>query len=294
MKRIEFIAPVEAMRGNLSGNQDLKYPTQNNKAFESPEGSVNYARNYSTRFIGAKRASDGLKYFAVKTKTATHITRKSLLAMAVLGGAGAIYAVIVGNKNSELYIKTQEQYIRLQEYGLTDTYRKWLVGHLMTMLRGKELSHTIAGPAGSLTIYNPWIANANDTPLLPGTETHAVWMLPGISVAIRMKFWEQLGPAGAFFKTATTEDGREVKMMLDINKPFEDQKQTGLYIGTLNVGMFRADQGEYVRAIIDEDLNAGNYLYAKSSDDDTPVAVEVTELPSVSDIYSFSKTAPNA
>lgn len=40
MKRIEFIAPVEAMRGNLSGKQDLLYVENDNKAYEGPVGQT--------------------------------------------------------------------------------------------------------------------------------------------------------------------------------------------------------------------------------------------------------------
>ena len=97
MKRIEFIAPVEAMRGNLSGKQELEYPLNENPAFYAPTGK-HYATNYQPRFIGAKRASDNLKYFAIRTKSAVNMTTNSILAMAALGAAGAIIGV-----HSEIY-----------------------------------------------------------------------------------------------------------------------------------------------------------------------------------------------
>lgn len=89
MKRIEFIAPVESMRGNLGSKQDLRYAEDDNKAYEAPDGRQ-YARNYQTRYIGAKRASDGLKIFQVKTKAATNLSALTRKNMAVLGGTGAI------------------------------------------------------------------------------------------------------------------------------------------------------------------------------------------------------------
>ena len=89
MKRIEFIAPVESMRGNLGSKQDLRYAENDNKAFEAPDGRQ-YARNYQTRYVGAKRASDGLKIFQVKTKAATNLSVLTRKNMSVLGGTGAI------------------------------------------------------------------------------------------------------------------------------------------------------------------------------------------------------------
>lgn len=193
MKRIEFIAPVEAMRGNLSGAQNLKYPTQNNKAFESPEGSVNYARNYSTRFIGAKRASDGLKYFAVKTKTATHITPRSLQAMALLGGAGAMYAALVRTKASATYAGIYAQWVELQNIGETRSFREFVMDAFRRMLASKQSTVVFTGPRpGAITVNNPW----------KGEQTPDV----AISREIITKFWPQLSPDGITF----TIDGEKV------------------------------------------------------------------------------------
>lgn len=76
MKRIEFIAPVEAMRGNLSGNRTpLVYAPDNNPAWGCEDNVRSYALNYVPQFIGAKR-SNGLKYFQVKTKSAVTMTNE--------------------------------------------------------------------------------------------------------------------------------------------------------------------------------------------------------------------------
>lgn len=189
MKRIEFIAPVEAMRGNLSGAQNLKYPTDNNKAFESPEGSVNYARNYSTRFIGAKRASDGLKYFAVKTKTATHITSRSLMAMALLGGAGAMYAALVRDKASASYTGIYAQWVELQNVGNTKSFRAYVMDNLRQMLATKSQIVVFAGPRPAVTVNNPWIASEQTADMQ-------------ISNAILSKFWAQLSINGITFEVS--------------------------------------------------------------------------------------------
>lgn len=73
MARIEFIAPVEAMRGNMSGKQQLVYPTSDNKAWLSPDGKQ-FARNYTPRYVGAKRSASGKVYFSVKARSAVNMT----------------------------------------------------------------------------------------------------------------------------------------------------------------------------------------------------------------------------
>ena len=73
MARIEFIAPVEAMRGNMSGKQQLVYPTSDNKAWLSPDGKQ-FARNYTPRYVGAKRSARGKVYFSVKARSAVNMT----------------------------------------------------------------------------------------------------------------------------------------------------------------------------------------------------------------------------
>lgn len=179
MKRIEFIAPVEAMRGNLSGRQKLEYPTDNKGAYEGPVGSVNYARNYSARFIGAKIAKSGKKYFAVRTKTANHLTAKAKKAMALLGGTGAIVGAIFKNKTSQLYSELYAQWIELQNLGSTKTFRQSLSDAVRAGLIAKVDSIPYAGPRGVVYIDNPW---CNDE------ETINI----SISPAVLVKFWEQL------------------------------------------------------------------------------------------------------
>ena len=57
MKRIEFISPVEAMRGNLSRTkQTLLYAENDNPAWDAPVDKRSYARNYQPIFVGAKVA----------------------------------------------------------------------------------------------------------------------------------------------------------------------------------------------------------------------------------------------
>lgn len=180
MKRIEFIAPVEAMRGNLSGAQKLQYPTDNQGAYEGPAGTVNYARNYSPRFIGAKIAKSGKKYFAVRTKTANHLTVKSKQAMALMGGTGAIVASILRDKTAEIYTNLYGAWVKAQELGgSTSTFRQFLSGSVRRMLIQKSATYHVQVGEFGQDIDNPW----NTTSQTPNVS---------ISQAILVKFWGEL------------------------------------------------------------------------------------------------------
>lgn len=180
MKRIEFIAPVEAMRGNLSGAQKLQYPTDNQGAYEGPAGAVNYARNYSPRFIGAKVAKSGKKYFSVRTKTANHLTVKSKQAMALMGGTGAIVASILRDKTSEIYTNLYGAWVKAQELGgSTSTFRQFLSGSIRRMLIQKSATYHVQVGEFGQDIDNPW----NTTKPNPNVS---------ISQAILVKFWSEL------------------------------------------------------------------------------------------------------
>lgn len=188
MKSIEFIAPVESMRGNLSGRQKLEYPTDNNAAFEGPVGSVNYARNYGPRFIGAKVAKTGKKYFSVRLKSANHLTLKSKNAMALLGGAGAIYAAIL--RTPAVLAGIQAQYAALQELGEKRSFRKYVMDTVRQGLIQKQLNFTFAGPATSVVVNNPWVKVTGDLNI-------------SISNEIRVKFWTELAVNGITFKVGS-------------------------------------------------------------------------------------------
>lgn len=186
MKRIEFIAPVEAMRGNLSGAQKLEYPTENQGAYEGPEGSVNYARNYSPRFIGAKRAADGRKYFSVRTKSANHLTASSKKAMALLGGSGAIYAVMV--KAPVIKASMDQIHNNAVELGDKRTFRKHWMDLIRTMLESYAATYRVQIGSASLNLQNPYKQGTGV--VVVNDETHLV------PYASTIKFLSQLMPGG--------------------------------------------------------------------------------------------------
>lgn len=180
-KRIVMIPPFDALTGNLSGDQVLKYAENNNPAYYSPVGKRNYARNYQTRYIGAKRASDGMTYFQVKTKNAVGMTPGLKKAMALLGGTGALYAACIMNstmkaqmvnffnKASEAAPATMAKY----------TFKSYWFESIRLMLKEKRAFLTKTGAGASVTIKNPWV---NTEPALSVT----------VSADILAKFWTEL------------------------------------------------------------------------------------------------------
>lgn len=177
MRRIDFIAPVDSMRGNLSGNQKLQYAKNNNPAFDAPAGRQ-YARNYQPRFIGAKRSSDNLKYFAVKTKAATLISAESLERMALLGGAAAWYNKAI--LSMELNTAMQLFWRSVKDSYPSYTFKQLMMEMFRQCLKSKE-EHVAFTVSGSTTYAaNPWYVGATG-------------VASPISQDVLVKFWLQLG-----------------------------------------------------------------------------------------------------
>ena len=156
MKRIEFIAPVESMRGNLSGSQNLVYRENNNPAYEAPDGDA-HALNYQPRFVGAKVSKNGLKYFAVRTKSTTKLTNKSRMAMAVLGVTAAWKSALKTGHAVD-WAKLESMYVYAKEHGISveSTFNKWIANIMGQMLRYKVASRTLTQASISVTLENPY------------------------------------------------------------------------------------------------------------------------------------------
>lgn len=177
MKKIEFIAPIASMRGNLSGNQKLQYAENNNPAFDAPTGRQ-YAKNYQPRFIGAKRSKDGMTYFATKTKSATLINADSLERMALLGGAAAWYNKAI--MNLELYQVMQLFWRSVKDSYPSYTFKQLMMEMFRQCLKSKE-NHVAFTVNGTTTnAANPWCIDAT------GIKSP-------ISQEVLTKFWLQLG-----------------------------------------------------------------------------------------------------
>lgn len=186
---IRFIAPIEAMSGNLSGLQELLYPTNNNSAYDSPEGQVNYARNYKPRYVGTYRRKDGSVSFQVKTRSAVNMTPETKLAMSVLGGVGACVGVILRTQAYKAVCEAQMQveielgadYKSLREF-LDAKFRPALLAHQQTI---------VISPVGGI-FNNPWAEGGTGIDL-------------SIHNRVLSKFFKQLAVNGINFNVNSLE-----------------------------------------------------------------------------------------
>ena len=178
-KRVNMIAGFLALRGNISGKQKLQYPKDGKGAYESVMNKKNYATNYRTSYVVAKRSSDGLVYFQVRQRSCNHLTAKSKKAMAVLGGTGAIVGAILANKSATLYTNLVGIFEYSVDHGDNRTFRQFLHASISNMLKNKLQTITIANMGGSATIRNPWGTSQTGTAVT-------------ISQDIKVKFADQL------------------------------------------------------------------------------------------------------
>lgn len=182
-RSIRFIAPIESLSGNLSGAQELLYPTHDNSAFESPEDAVNYARNYKPRYVGTYRRKDGSVSFQVKTRTAVHMTAAMINAMAVMGGAGAIIGAIL--RDSQKTAACNAQMVIENEQGAGwKSLRQFLDAKIRPELAAKSATIVIA-PIGGV-FNNPWVDGGTGVNLqIPNN--------------VLIKFWMQLANEPVYF-----------------------------------------------------------------------------------------------
>lgn len=206
MKRIEFIQPVESMRGSFGAKQDLRYQENNNKAYESPDGKVNYAKNYQPTFIGAKVARTGVKYFAVKVKSATKNTAAWRLVAALMGAVSAIYGWCI--KQLNIMSQLSAQYALAAEQGFEGTLRKFIIDGIRTSLAAKAATITVVGPTATVTLGNNPFSTAAEAITIP--------------VKLLAKFWKQLTPNGITFivagKTGVAESGDDFSDVMNITR----------------------------------------------------------------------------
>lgn len=195
-RRIEFLAPVEAMRGNLSGKQALKYPTKNNSAWDAPSDKRSYSINYNTRYIGAKKSANGLKYFAVKKRAAVTNTPAQRNAQALLGASKHIADDML--RDLTILPRLVAMYRGYAEHGYqyqpawipsdlvqgsgTASIRKYLMRNIRDLtLIPKNKQFVVQPQSGSDIIYNnPWRFDNNS-----GTKVENIQFLIE-------KFWKQL------------------------------------------------------------------------------------------------------
>lgn len=195
MRRIEFIAPVEAMRGNLSGKQRLLYADNSNPAWEAPAGK-HYARNYKPRYIGAKRSANGHTYFATRTKHAITNTETSRLVQGTMPAAAALYHNVMFNLT---WINAMQQLYRLSSaYANGDSLYKWFCDTAVPAIKRKAVSVIFteydqsAGVMRRMRFSNPFVNGSG--------ITEPEDFPTGYDAAVLDKFWETLSPTGQRFE----------------------------------------------------------------------------------------------
>lgn len=182
-RKINYIDPVESVQGLLGSKQDLQYAENNNRAFESPAGQRNYARNYSTRFVGLKRARDGKKYYAVRKKSAFTASSAALKACALLSCTRSIYGEI--KKDLSVFTVVQSLYNRYIAGGGTETLYRWCFRQFYDQLKNDAETLILSYGAYSVNLgANPF---GTTTPRAP------------IGQNVLVKFWEYMRDGNVYF-----------------------------------------------------------------------------------------------
>lgn len=183
MKRIRYIMPVESMSGLLGTKQDLRYPTDNNKAFDAPADKVSYATNYQPGVVAARVARTGLKYFAIKTKSAFKATAAALRQCALMGATSAIYGISI--KDATKLIALEAAYSLAVADGFEGTFHKFCHEQIMNALA--------LGAATIVVTYGTASVNLGNNPFSNASTAIA------ISSKLLIKFWKQLTPSARVF-----------------------------------------------------------------------------------------------
>lgn len=278
MKRTTFIAPVESMRGNLSGKQDLRYANENNKAFGAPDGRQ-YARNYRASYIAARRAKDGLTYFAVKTKSASLINDASKERMALLGATGAVIGSILRQKKGSFFTNLLKIYGALQIQGVVamDTsFRKWLFDNLYVMFQTRAAQFNLTARVGNTTITesikNIYVATGQQT---EGAE---------ISNDVLVKFWSILTKyiSGEAFNKSYAIKGTQLILLAKDGDSFSD-----IIAGGYNVCDLQIDDASLDNVMVGKVATLPFLAVTKSSAVEHPFTVKGDDPAELSDGGEF-------
>lgn len=159
VKRIEYIMPIDYIRGNISGRQELKY--SGGDAYALPANSRVSADSYQPRMIARVmwQKRQRVKYFQVRTRTTINMSAATRLNMALMGGTGALVGSLMSDKTSAIY----QSCLSLVPKG--KTLRGFISPIIRAGLAAKEQSFVIGS---GVEIVNPWVSSA--TPNVPVTQ----------------------------------------------------------------------------------------------------------------------------
>lgn len=161
MKRIAYIAPIDYMRGSLSGRQDIRYTANDVEGYYTPDGEITPANDYQPKLIAHYRSDRNRRFFCVRTRSSINMTAPVRRTMALMGGAGAIYAAIVREKSSPIYIACMNDW---KSNGLKGTtFRMHVMRILIDGLDDYDATITI----GTANIINPWVSSETPNVVIP-------------------------------------------------------------------------------------------------------------------------------
>lgn len=153
--------PIDYLRGNISGRQDIEYNGAD--AYSLADGEVVSADDYQPRLV-TKVARLGrpnmMRFFQVRTRTSVNMSAAMRSNLALMGGAGALFAALCRDKTAQIYTDC----VRVCPRG--ETLRSFIVPLLRAGLAAKQSSITIAD---GVVITNPWIYSGTQTLNVPAS-----------------------------------------------------------------------------------------------------------------------------
>lgn len=191
MKRISFISPVEAVRGNLSGKRKLTYAPDNNPAWNVASSERQYANNYVPRFIGAQRSKDGKTYFAVKTKSAVKMSAAMRQQNALLSVSSVIANLIMMDISTLAQLQAMFA-VSYEGQSLKWSFKRWIMASVRSALSTKNDIFFNAAGMSSIIFANPYKKSHVQTAITLATFPNE----------LLVKFWTQLADNAVTFTVA--------------------------------------------------------------------------------------------
>lgn len=155
-KYITYCMPVECIGGSLSGRQDTEYASGGVKAYALPIGTRAEAIGYRNNLIAMHNERTRRNYFQVRTRFTVNVSAVAHRNMAIMGGAGALFAALVRDKSTLIYA----QCVAAVPKG--ETLRSFIVPLISAGLSDKSAQLMITE---GVYIVNPWVSSA--TPNVP-------------------------------------------------------------------------------------------------------------------------------
>lgn len=163
-RKITFIAPVESMSGNLSGNQVLEYNGRkvwDNTSMDVPAG------NYKMRYIAARKAANGLNYFNTRQRATASNSQSSRQAMALFGGSASVTSKI--KLDAEHLPQLRSLWVNYKRVtGSKKSFNEFIFDQVHIALSEKEPTIQISDSStGGVQYKNPWITGGtgSDVPV---------------------------------------------------------------------------------------------------------------------------------